>query len=116
MTAAKKFRVDADFRPRLSEVRAANDPSLPPSLPFRVNTLAAHGLNIAATQSFNKVETEYGDMRDELWLVFDLLQENPLWRQGFLTRLKCPASVVYNKGWGSEVAQLGSAGRNVSAP
>ena len=55
-------------------------------------------------------------MRDELWLVFDLLQENPLWRQGFLTRLKCPASVVYNKGWGSEVAQLGSAGRNVSAP
>ena len=40
-------------------------------------------------------------------LVFDLLQENPLWRQGFLTLLECPAWVVYNKGWGSEVTQLG---------
>ena len=45
-------------------------------------------------------------------LVFDLLQENPLWLKAQMSSF---SSVVYNKGWGSEATQL-SGMPNVSTP
>ena len=83
---------------RYSHVRAPNDPCVPPPSCHFVSTRSGRWIS----QVFNqKMKRNMEICMTAPLLVFDLLQENPLWRrQGFLIQLKCPASVVYNKGWG----------------